>query len=205
MKKVLFVLVCLFALTMNVFAVTEPEIQIFTYKAEGRLNDGFREELAQTLEIEVGEEYQLYAISIHGNEMPTGDPTICGLTDNECLGIGWYVYTNDLNHIIWGSSDETVATVDYAGKVTALKEGTVTITVYEEVIKDPLPVLATKTVKVVPKQQEANEEEKKEESSKTSKTTTNPNTGISTWVGLTAILSIAAGSVYVLKNKKELD
>ena len=118
-SSVLIILLMIFTLNTNSYAVTVPELYISSnnYSILDKLT------FDEKNQIEIGENLQLYSLIIYGNEQ---------MVDEDPESLGWFVRETNLEGITWSSSNTSVAKVDNAGKVTGISEGTATISAHYE-------------------------------------------------------------------------
>ena len=110
--------------------------------------DGIVDELPVTLTEDL-EAHAVLKIPVTGLEI-SEPPATMEVTDEKVLTVTYTPsYYNTGDELTWNTSDETIATVDETGKVTALAEGEVTITA---TLKDNANVSASAVVTVVPLQ-----------------------------------------------------
>ena len=110
--------------------------------------DGIVDEIPVTLTEDL-EAHAVVKIPVTALEMDESEVTM-EVTDEKTLPVSYVPsYFNVGGELTWTSADETIATVDETGKVTALAEGEVTITA---TLKDNANVSASAVVTVVPLQ-----------------------------------------------------
>lgn len=113
-KFLLLVFVAFVALSTSAKAVTLPELRITnkSYNVNDRIGDD-----NQYFSVDVEGKKQLYAVTAHGNDMPT-----------EETPAGSYVDEVNLNGVTWTTADANIATIDENGVVVGVNAGETTIT-----------------------------------------------------------------------------
>lgn len=114
-KYLLLVFVAFLTLNMSAKAVTLPELRI----VDKNYNVGdVITEFNQYISVDVEKQRPLFAVTAHGNDMPSDENPA-----------GWYVDENNLNGAVWSTSDANIVTVDQNGNITGVNAGEATITV----------------------------------------------------------------------------
>ena len=112
---VLIIVMGMFIVNINTYAVTLPELKI----TSNNYSIGEKINLEESNILDVKETLQLYAITAFGNDM---------IFEDNIDSLGWFVDKTNLNEVIWTSSNEHILKVDKNGKVTGISEGNATIT-----------------------------------------------------------------------------
>lgn len=114
-KFLLFAIIAFLSLNISAKAVTLPELRI----VDKNYNVGdVITEFNQYISVDVENQKSLFAVTAHGNDMPSDENPA-----------GWYVDENNLNGAVWSTSDANIVTVDQNGKITGVNAGEATITV----------------------------------------------------------------------------